>query len=274
MKLSFMTLGCPNWTLEQVIAKAVEYGFDAVDFRGLGDTIDVTTLPAFTTGVAATRKQFNDAGIAVSGISSSISLCDPSKRQTNLDEAKRTIDVAQALSAPNVRVFGNGDPKLGKPELTKIGADCMRAILDLPNAKKLTWLFETHDEWVRGADAKLLLDAIPDAAFGALWDMGHTSRVGGEKPAETFSYIGPRVRYAHVKDAIYDKSHPQATGDGWRFVIPGQGQLPLAESIEILKKAGYTGYLLFEHEKRWHPELEEPEVIFPAFVKWVRALLA
>jgi len=61
--------------------------------------------------------------------------------------------------------------------------------------------------------------------------------------------------------------------DGWRYVTPGQGQLPLAEAIALLRQQGYTGWLVFEHEKRWHPELLEPEEIFPAYVQWVRQLI-
>ncbi len=273
MKLSFMTLGCPKWTLDQIITNAAKYGYDAIDFRGLGDSIDITTLPEFTTGVAATRKRINDAGLAVSAISSSIGLCVTEKRQANLDEAKRTIDCGVALGASFVRVFGNGDAKQPKTELAQRGADCMRAILDLPGAGKLTWVFETHDQWIRGADARLLLDTINVPNFGALWDMGHTSRVGNEKPEETFGYIGPRVRYTHVKDATHDPSHPKAMKDGWRYRLPGEGQLPLAESIGILKRAGYDGYLVCESEKRWQPALAEPEEIFPAFVKWARSAI-
>ena len=97
--------------------------------------------------------------------------------------------------------------------------------------------------------------------------------MGGETPAETFGYIGPRVKYTHVKDAAYDPKHPQAMKDGWRYTLAGEGQLPLAESIAILKRAGYNGYLLCEHEKRWHPELPEPEVMFPAFIKWAKPLI-
>jgi sugar phosphate isomerase/epimerase len=63
-------------------------------------------------------------------------------------------------------------------------------------------------------------------------------------------------------------------GDGWRYVIPGTGVLPLADSIRLLKANGYDGWLQFEHEKRWHPELPEPEEIFPAFVQWVRTVMA
>jgi len=58
--------------------------------------------------------------------------------------------------------------------------------------------------------------------------------------------------------------------DGWHYVAPGTGELPLAESIHLLKENGYDGWLLFEHEKRWHPNLPEPEEIFPQFVAWVR----
>jgi hypothetical protein len=30
---------------------------------------------------------------------------------------------------------------------------------------------------------------------------------------------------------------------------------------------------MFEHEKRWHPELEDPAIIFPQFVGWARPLI-
>ena len=39
----------------------------------------------------------------------------------------------------------------------------------------------------------MLLDRIPDLAFGALWDMGHTARLGGEDPADSLSALGDRV---------------------------------------------------------------------------------
>ena len=87
--------------------------------------------------------------------------------------------------------------------------------------------------------------------------------------------------YTHVKDAVFDPSHPQAMREkfedgetfGWRYVLPGTGDLPLAQSIALLKAGGYDGWLMCEHEKVWHPELVEPEVIFPAFVQWAKALI-
>lgn len=279
MKLSVMTLGCPTWDLDTILANAGKYGYDGIDFRGLQSEIDITKLPAFTTGIAGTKRKIADAGLEVSGISSSLNVCDPAKRQANLDEAHRTIPVAMALGAKNIRLFGGGPVGTGPGQLShqdaaKIGRECIEAILALPGADSLSWNFETHDHWIKSTDCKLLLDVINNPAFGACWDMGHTSRIGGESPEQTYAAIGPRVRYAHVKDAIFDKSHPQAMGDGWRYVLPGTGQLPLADALRLLKRHAYSGWVIFEHEKRWHPELPEPEAAFPAFIQWAKSVLA
>lgn len=273
MKIAFMTLGCPRWDLETICRNGRAFGFDGVDFRGYLDSIDITVLPEFTTNGAATRRRLDEAGLAVSCVSSSITVCNADLRERNLEEARRTIPVAKTLGAGRVRIFGGGDlERASRAELAAVGRECIQAILDLDGACDLQWLFETHDLWIQSNDCRLLLDAIP-APFGALWDMGHTSRVGGESPEQTYAAIGPRVGYAHVKDAVYDPGHPQAMDDGWRYVAPGTGQLPLAESIAILRANGYDGWLQFEHEKRWHPELPDPEEIFPAFVRWIRPLI-
>jgi sugar phosphate isomerase/epimerase len=277
-----MTLGCPTWDLDTICARGREYGFDGVDLRGYLDTLDVTTLPMFTTQAAQTRRQLNDAGLEVSCISSSIKACDAEARQQNLDEAKRTIVTARGMGAGIVRIFGGGDLQShSRAELVQTGRAMIEEILALDGAREIRWLFETHDMWIKSRDCKVLLDGIPNANFGALWDMGHTYRVGGETPEETYAAIGPRVGYCHVKDAAFDPSHPLAmteqfaegTKVGWRYMLPGTGELPLAQSIGLLKRGGYDGWLLCEHEKRWHPELVEPEVIFPAFVAWAKKLI-
>ena len=286
MKLSFMTLGCPTWDLDTICARGRDYGFDGVDFRGYLDTMDITTLAMFSTHAAETRRQLNDAGLEVSCISSSIRVCAPDAYQENLDEAKRTIVTAHGLGAGIVRVFGSGFASCdlethSRASLTQIGRDMIEEILALDGARDISWAFETHDLWIKARDCKLLLDSIPSPNFSTLWDMGHTYRVGKETPEETYAAIGSRVAYVHVKDATFDPTHPQAMREdfedgeqvGWCYVLPGTGQLPLAQSISLLKAGGYSGWLSCEHEKRWHPELVEPEEIFPAFIRWARSLI-
>lgn len=274
MKLSTTTLGCPAWSLDEIIKNCSEYGLAGIDFRGVQDVLDVTQLPEFTSGVNETKRKLVDAGLQVSGISSSIRVCVSEKLQDNIEEAKRTIAAVKALDCTQIRVFGAGDSAAhSKEQLADIGRDTIEKILQLDGARDIKWVFETHDEWIKAVDCKLLLDRIPDPAFGVLWDMGHTARVGGETPAETYAAVGSRTFYTHVKDAVFDETHARAMKDGWRYVPPGTGQLPLAEAIALLKENNYDGWIMFEHEKRWHDELEEPEVIFPQFVGWARPLI-
>jgi sugar phosphate isomerase/epimerase len=274
MKISFTTLGCPEWDLDTICRRGQEYGFDGVDFRGYLDAMDITLLPEFTSQAAGTRRKLADAGLAVSGISTSITVCNADLLERNLDEARRTIEAANALGAVNVRVFGGGDLNTySREELAKVGCDTVEKILELDGAGGLHWLFETHDNWIKSADCRLLLDNITNPAFGVLWDMGHTPRMAGETPEETYAEIGPRIGYTHIKDALADPDHPLAMADGWRYVFPGEGQLPLAQSVRLLRSKGYDGWLVFEHEKRWHPNLPEPEEAFPAYARWARSVI-
>lgn len=274
LSISTTTLGCPEWDLESIARNLPEYGFDAVDFRGLGEHLDVTVIPEFTTGIADTRRLLADAGLAVSCISSSIQLCVPEKEGDNLEEARRTIAVAVALDAPCVRVFGNGDlGRHSREALADVGAGVMAQILALDGAAQLRWCFETHDHWIAAADVRRLLERIPGDHFGVLWDVGHTPRVTNEPPAESWAAYGARVFNTHFKDAVHDPSHPHAMGDGWRYTLLGEGQLPLEEAVAILKGGGYEGCLTLEHEKRWHPDLPEPEVMFPHAARWFRRQL-
>ena len=215
MKICFTTLGCPAWDLDTICEKGSEFGFEGVDFRGLQGDIDVTVIPAFTTDLATTRKKLADAGLVVTCISSSLRVCEEDKLEANLEEAKRTIPIAGELNVPHIRVFGGGRAdRHTKEEMADIGQRTMEAVLALEGARGFKWVFETHDEWISAADCKLLLDRVPDPQFAALWDMGHTTRVGGESPAESLAALGDRVSYLHVKDAVLEPGHPQSMKDG------------------------------------------------------------
>jgi sugar phosphate isomerase/epimerase len=273
VKIGFTTLGCPTWDVDTICRRGCEYGFDGVDFRGMQDGIDITVMPEFTTDLTVTKRRFADAGLAVSGISSSLKICDEDRLDDNLEEARRTLPLAHELEVTTIRVFGAGDStRYSRAELADTGQRTMEAVFKLDGADDFKWVFETHDEWIAATDCTLLLDRIPDPAFGVLWDMGHTTRVGGESPEVSANALGDRIYCLHVKDAIYDTDHPQAMEDGWRYVAPGAGQLPLAEAMALLRRRGYDGWLIFEHEKRWHQDLPEPEEIFPQFIEWYRGV--
>jgi sugar phosphate isomerase/epimerase len=67
--------------------------------------------------------------------------------------------------------------------------------------------------------------------------------------------LGPRICLVHVKDAPRRRR---------RELVPlGEGEVPVRESLAALRAAGPDSWLTVEWEKRWHPELAEPEVALP-----------
>jgi len=280
MKLSLTTLGCPAWNLDTLLANTKKFGFDGIDFRGIRGQLNIAAIPEFNADLAQTTRKIKDAGVEIFGYSSSISICQADRRDRNLDEAKRVIDVCHAIGGKNIRVFGYGDlDNTPRSELVKIGANMMHEILALPGARNFSWNFETHDHWIQGSDTKLILDAITDDNFAAIWDTGGLM-TRKETPLQTYTALAPRIRYIHLKDAVYVPADPTASkgefgnGSGWRDVFAGEGDLPLAECIAILKRNNYTGWLLYEYEKHWQPQLPDPEIAFPKFIEWIKPLIA
>ena len=56
-------------------------------------------------------------------------------------------------------------------------------------------------------------------------------------------------------------------------MLLGSGEVPVKEQVKVLAKAGYKGYYCLEWEKKWHPEIEEPEVAFPQYATAMREYL-
>src|SRR5436309_3360161 len=66
--------------------------------------------------------------------------------------------------------------------------------------------------------------------------------------------------HMHLKD-------PKPEGNDHRYVLTGTGVVPVKEQVRVLATNGYKGFYCYEWEKKWHPEIEEPEVAFPHYVK-------
>ena len=47
LPISFSTLGCPVWNLGKILDVAEQYGFAAIELRGLEGNLDLPSHPAF-----------------------------------------------------------------------------------------------------------------------------------------------------------------------------------------------------------------------------------
>ena len=50
----------------------------------------------------------------------------------------------------------------------------------------------------------------------------------------------------------------------------GEGEVPCPAVVELLNREGYKGMISAEWEKKWHPEIEEPEIAMPQHARVLR----
>ena len=104
MKLSFWTLGTPDWSNEQVVAAARRFGFDGVDLRcAAGRNVSVQSTPQ---QVADLRRLFADSDVEISSV---LAYNERGNDQgvdwsAVQDDIARHIELAQRLGTKAMRV--------------------------------------------------------------------------------------------------------------------------------------------------------------------------
>ena len=256
--LAFSTLGCPNWDLERIISAAREYGYGALELRGYLGEMDLPLAEPFTpANRAATRRRIEDAGLSVCCVSSSGVVA-----KANVDHVKAHAELARDLGCPAVRVFG-GNLAEGVPHAEAVAkaAESLRAFADAAQEAGVIIVLETHDAFSTGSTVAELLTAADHPAAFSLWDLHHSYRQN-ETIEETHRYLAPTVRHVHVKDS-----------DHGAYCLLGEGDVPVFPMLDLLLDGGYAGPISLEWEKKWHPEIADPDVAFPQYAKAIHAYL-
>ena len=257
--LAFSTLGCPSWDLTQIIDRAAEYGYDAVELRGYQSEMDLPQAAPFTSEQRAeTLTRFQDAGIAVCCVSSSGVV-----REGNVDHVRAHAALARALNCPVVRVFGgNLDADLPRQAALAKAAENLRAFGDVAQAEGVKIVLETHDAFSTGQAVAELLALADHPAVLSLWDLHHPHRQS-EPFADTCRYLASTLAHVHIKD-----------GKDGVYTLLGDGDVPLFPMLDLLLGSGYEGPISLEWEKRWHPEIPDPEIAFPQYAQALRTYLS
>ncbi|MFM6938207.1 MAG: sugar phosphate isomerase/epimerase family protein [Aquirufa sp.] len=262
--LSFSTLGCPAWDFAQVLQHAQANQYAGIEIRGVKGDLDLPNNPIFSgTNIGATRRQVADAGVKIVNLGSSANMhfLDPKKRQNNLNEAKKYIELASQLGCPFIRVFPNDLPK-DQPENETVDA-IIRALQDLGNFAKNTGvkvLLESHGKVIKSDMLLYIMKSTHHAQVGLVWDFFNMWSVTQEPPAQVYQVLKKYILHTHIKDAIL-------SGSGETYTLLGHGNAPVQEALHALKAGGYSGYYSFEWEKHWHPEIEDPEIAIPHYAK-------
>jgi sugar phosphate isomerase/epimerase len=268
MKLAFSTLGCPGWSLDQALRAAQELGYQGIQLRLLDGEVIPPDLPVSERRRVAAA--FRRAGIEMACLDTSARFTapDPAARRRQEDDVRAYLRLANEWETPMLRVFG-GNLAEGSTEAQGV-AYLAESLGNLtPDAERagVTIALETHDAFSAGRTVAEVLRQVPSPRIAAVWDTHHPYRMG-ETVAQTWDYLGQRMVHTHVKDA---RRRPDGS---WQLVLLGEGEVPVRDAIATWARHGYAGYVSVEWEKKWHPEIEEPEVAFPQHIRVLREYLA
>jgi sugar phosphate isomerase/epimerase len=271
LPIAFSTLGCPKWDWKTILDQAALHGYSALELRGVGGEMDLPKSPQFQGAkLKESLKDLDAQGLKISDLGASARLGEPdaAKRATQLDEARRFVDLAHQLKSPYVRIFGGkllkGQTMQAATELIVAG---FKELHEHAKGSGVTLLIESHDEFTTSESLLAILQGANLPTSLLLWDAHHTFVAGKEQPAETYKKLGKFVRHTHLKDS-------KPAGNDRRYVLTGTGEVPIKETVKVLARNGYKGYYCFEWEKKWHPEIEDPEIAIPHYAKVMREYLA
>lgn len=266
--VSFSTLACPGWSIETIITKASELGYDGIEWRGGPDGHVQPAMSAAQKEVL--QKMAMDTGLIAVAVTAYTSFVSPlpEERQANVDELRRYTDLAAELDAPYVRTF------LGElPENTLLDSsmyarisDCLNMASEYAESVGVKIAVEPHDDFVRSSTILPILSRVQHPALRVIWDIGNAF-AAGEDLEEGFGALKNRLAYVQVKDGT-------GRSPDWRLCPVGEGDVPLRHAFELLLANDYQGALSVEWEYAWHPELDPPEIALPAALRTVRGLLA
>jgi sugar phosphate isomerase/epimerase len=272
-QLAFSTLGCPNWEWKKILDFASGHGFAAIELRGIEEYLDLPPDPIFAANrIAQTRQEIQASGLKIACVSSSTNLYmeDSAERARQLEDARRFVDLASSLGSPYVRVFGgkaesDSSPVPDAATKSRVAAG-LRELGEYGGPRNVTIILESHDHFTSSATLKDILREADSQHVGLLWDAHHTFAISGEEPEYTAKELGKWIRHVHLKDSI-------GSGEDRKYVLTGRGNVPVRRQVRALESIGYKGFYCFEWEKRWHPEIEDPEISIADYAHVMRQYL-
>ncbi|MEI9909047.1 MAG: sugar phosphate isomerase/epimerase family protein [Bacteroidota bacterium] len=185
--LAFSTLGCPDWTFQQIVDFAVQHGYKGIEVRGIQRQMDLAKCDIFSAeNIQATLQLMKDKGLQFVDLGSSATLHfnEGAEREKNLDEGKRFIDLAERISCPYIRVFPNNFPKDQDKDTTiHFIVKGLLTLGDYAKGKNVTVLMETHGELVKTEDLEKVMKMSAHPNVGLVWDITNMWTITKESPA-------------------------------------------------------------------------------------------
>ena len=253
-----------------MIEAARQFGYDGIELRALGGSLDLLSRPQFQVPqLAQTNAYFEDAQIDICCVDTSCTFHSPDagERANQVRIALAHGELAAKLGAPLIRVFPDKiQPGAQREETRDYVAESLHWIAErMPDDVDVA--LETHGDFARAEAAAEIATLANHAKVKLIWDVAN-SVAAGDTIEQAGRKVKPYLAHVHLRDA-----KPVAGLEHWLPVLAGHGRVSFADTLAAIKELNYDGYVCFEWEKYWRPEIEEPEVALPDFANTIRSLI-
>lgn len=180
-----------------------------------------------------------------------------------IERLKYEVDVACALGVKGMRHDAtggyNGEERSYKgfdqalPRIT----EGYKKVTEYAATKGIKTMIENHGFFCQDSDrVERIITNVGNKNFGALIDIGNFL-CADENPVTAVSRLAPYVSYVHTKDFHIKSGSEFIAPDGFfgtrggnylRGAVLGHGNVPVIQTLSILKNAGYDGYITLEFE--------------------------
>ena len=171
------------------------------------------------------------------------------------------VDVAERLGAPILRhdVTYNLRSKEGYTYRDAIDeiAPLVNEISNYAKAKGIRTCTENHGFVFQAPErVKDLIDRVSNENYGWLCDLGNFL-CADKEPLDSLKIALPYVMHVHAKDFLFKSgkepkpagfSITTVGGNYIRGTVVGHGVVPVKDCVDILKSAGYNGWISLEFE--------------------------
>ncbi len=183
--------------------------------------------------------------------------------QAEIERLRGEVDVAVALGAPSMRhdtAHGwRGDEAAYKgfdQALPRI-IEGARAVTEYAAARGVKTMTENHGLFCQDSErVERIVTGVGHPNFGALVDMGNFL-CADEDPVTAVGRMAKYAAYVHVKDFHFKSGSEDVPPDGFfktrggnwlRGAVLGHGIVPVRQCLQILRDAGYDGFVTLEFE--------------------------
>lgn len=263
---AFSTVACPEWTLERVFASAEAWGYAGVELRTFGSGSTMFACDPALTAAEKVRRLAAESGVKVATLATGISFDEPidppviGRVFTDIERPQRlgkeAVDLASAMACPLVRVFGFQIPGREKrASAVRRIVQRLAAVVDAARNTGARVVIENGGSFSTAVDLIELMDGVGSPLLGAAYSMP-VALAAGEDPLMGAELLGQRLWSVKLKDSVAGEPCPL-----------GEGDLPCRAFVESLAARGYAGWVVYEWDRAWLPDLEEAERVLPGAVE-------